>query len=428
VPHEGLEVDHLPPEAFAVQQHRNTPRELSRLRQRQNLEHLVQRAEPARKRDHRAGEMREPELAHEEVMELEAEPGRDVRIRPLLVRQADVEPDRAPARVARAAVRGLHDPAAPAGADDERLGPPVHRQRPFRHEPGKLARLGVVAAERPVRSEPGRSEEDHGLLHVLAAQGLHRLQVLRENAQRPPIVAVEKLPVVVRKNRVPVRLAHIPFHPMAEAPQRGLEGRPGSAPGRAAARAPSGAASPRSGATGLYSKRPPGGSVRTTRIAQQGEALRCAFGRFVCRPRCVFEYYRCIHPALEIKGARPMKPFLAPIRAAAAVLALAVSAAALAQLGQPTPIGEGPWEIETEAGVVRVSVLSRDVESPWSLVFLPDGDMLLTERPGRLRVIRDGQLDPKPIEGLPEIVSVSIGGLMGLALHPNFDSNRLIYF
>jgi len=123
-----------------------------------------------------------------------------------------------------------------------------------------------------------------------------------------------------------------------------------------------------------------------------------------------------------------MKPFLAPIRAAAAVLALAVSAAALAQLGQPTPIGEGPWEIETEAGVVRVSVLSRDVESPWSLVFLPDGDMLLTERPGRLRVIRDGQLDPKPIEGLPEIVSVSIGGLMGLALHPNFDSNRLIYF
>jgi glucose/arabinose dehydrogenase len=54
--------------------------------------------------------------------------------------------------------------------------------------------------------------------------------------------------------------------------------------------------------------------------------------------------------------------------------------------------------------------------------------MLVTERPGRLRVIRDGKLDPAPIEGLPDLVSTGISGLFGLALHPDFARNRLIYF
>src|SRR5690606_25595573 len=111
----------------------------------------------------------------------------------------------------------------------------------------------------------------------------------------------------------------------------------------------------------------------------------------------------------------------------AAVAAFAIGAStAVAQPAAPTPLGEGPWVIETETHKVRVSVLTRDLQSPWSLVFLPNGDMLVTERPGRRRVIRDGKLDPTPIEGLPEIVGESIGGLMGLALHPDFERNRLI--
>ena len=89
--------------------------------------------------------------------------------------------------------------------------------------------------------------------------------------------------------------------------------------------------------------------------------------------------------------------------AAIAAFSIGAAATASAQPGPPTPLGEGPWQIETESGTVQVSVLSRDLQSPWSLVFLPDGDMLLTERPGRLRVIRDGELDPTPIAGLPEI-------------------------
>ncbi len=94
----------------------------------------------------------------------------------------------------------------------------------------------------------------------------------------------------------------------------------------------------------------------------------------------------------------------------------------------PPALGDGPWDLRTETGMIHVSVLTKDLESPWGLAFLPDGGMLVTERPGRLRVIRDGKLDPKPIEGLPDLVSTGISGLFGLALHPDFARNRLVYF
>jgi glucose/arabinose dehydrogenase len=61
------------------------------------------------------------------------------------------------------------------------------------------------------------------------------------------------------------------------------------------------------------------------------------------------------------------------------------------------------------------------------MAFLPEGDLLVTERPGRLRVIRDGQLDPSPVAGLPEIRAAVIGGLLDIALHPDFEDNRLLY-
>jgi glucose/arabinose dehydrogenase len=124
-----------------------------------------------------------------------------------------------------------------------------------------------------------------------------------------------------------------------------------------------------------------------------------------------------------------MKRSHTPIRIAAlAAVTLGISLPADAQRGPPPELGAGPWDVETDAGPVHVSVLARGLESPWSLVFLPDGDMLVTERPGRLRVVRDGVLDPAPIEGLPEMFTQSISGLFGLVLHPDFDGNRLIYF
>jgi glucose/arabinose dehydrogenase len=95
---------------------------------------------------------------------------------------------------------------------------------------------------------------------------------------------------------------------------------------------------------------------------------------------------------------------------------------------QTPELGEGPWEFETEEARVRVSVLTKGLDHPWAIAFVPGGDMLVTERPGRLRVIRDGELDPEPISGLPAIEPGLIGGLLDLALHPQFERNGLIYF
>ncbi len=92
------------------------------------------------------------------------------------------------------------------------------------------------------------------------------------------------------------------------------------------------------------------------------------------------------------------------------------------------PLSDGPWIYETaEQPRIRVSVVAANLSNPWAMAFTPDGNLLLTERPGRLRIIRDGELDPQPITGLPEIRIEGNGGLQDIALHPEFASNRLVY-
>ena len=80
-----------------------------------------------------------------------------------------------------------------------------------------------------------------------------------------------------------------------------------------------------------------------------------------------------------------------------------------------------------EIARVRVAVVTRGLSHPLGLAFLPGGDMLVTEREGRLRMIRDGALDPEPIEGVPEVLAPGLSGLMDVALHPQFTENRLVY-
>ena len=98
-------------------------------------------------------------------------------------------------------------------------------------------------------------------------------------------------------------------------------------------------------------------------------------------------------------------------------------------IGVPVPpLGAGPWIFDTaEQHKIRVSVVARDLTQPWAIAFLPDGGMLVTERPGRLRVIRDGVLDPHAISGVPEVRTDGNGGLMDVALHPDFSENGLVY-
>ena len=64
---------------------------------------------------------------------------------------------------------------------------------------------------------------------------------------------------------------------------------------------------------------------------------------------------------------------------------------------------------------------------PWSIAFLPGGDTLITERPGRLRIVRNGKLLPNAVEGVPAVVHSSQGGLLEVVPHPNFAANRLLY-
>jgi len=86
-------------------------------------------------------------------------------------------------------------------------------------------------------------------------------------------------------------------------------------------------------------------------------------------------------------------------------------------------------EIQTELERIEVEILSDQLAHPWSLAFLPDGRMLVTERPGRLRLFgADGRLDPRPIEGLPPVRGYGQGGLLDVVVHPDFAQNRRVYF
>ena len=75
----------------------------------------------------------------------------------------------------------------------------------------------------------------------------------------------------------------------------------------------------------------------------------------------------------------------------------------------------------------RVVRVADGLVNPWSMTFLPGGDMLVTERPGRLRVIRNGQLLPDAVPGLPRIRAAGQGGLLEVVAHPQFATNKLIY-
>lgn len=75
----------------------------------------------------------------------------------------------------------------------------------------------------------------------------------------------------------------------------------------------------------------------------------------------------------------------------------------------------------------RLVTIATGLENPWSMAFLPNGDMLVTERAGRLRIIRGGRLLPNAVEGVPAVRTGGQGGLLDVVLHPQFASNRLVY-
>jgi glucose/arabinose dehydrogenase len=101
---------------------------------------------------------------------------------------------------------------------------------------------------------------------------------------------------------------------------------------------------------------------------------------------------------------------------------------ASAQRAPAATPGSGPFIYHTLDADFRVDVVTKELVHPWGMAFLPDGTILVTERPGRLRIIRNGVLDPTPISGVPPVYALGgTNGLLDIALDPHFARNHYVY-
>ena len=83
--------------------------------------------------------------------------------------------------------------------------------------------------------------------------------------------------------------------------------------------------------------------------------------------------------------------------------------------------------IKSERQTFRIEVVAPGLETPWGLAFLPDGRLLVTERPGRLRIIDKGKLLPDPVQGTPKVWERQDSGMLDVAIHPQYAKNGWIY-
>ena len=104
---------------------------------------------------------------------------------------------------------------------------------------------------------------------------------------------------------------------------------------------------------------------------------------------------------------------------------LALVAAGLLVLGSSTRAAD--TVMRSALHDYRLVTVAEGLVQPWSVATLPDGDILITERPGRLRLVRKGALLPTPVEGVPAVFQSRQGGLFEVVPHPQFATNRLLY-
>ncbi|WP_243146605.1 PQQ-dependent sugar dehydrogenase [Scytonema sp. UIC 10036] len=110
---------------------------------------------------------------------------------------------------------------------------------------------------------------------------------------------------------------------------------------------------------------------------------------------------------------------------------IAACSFASANKNPPVPSAEAPLvraaTASGEAQGFRQTPIVKGLERPWSMAWLPDGTMLISEKAGRLRVVRNGVLEPTPIAGVPEVLTTGQAGLMDVSIHPQFAKNRFVY-
>lgn len=106
----------------------------------------------------------------------------------------------------------------------------------------------------------------------------------------------------------------------------------------------------------------------------------------------------------------------------------AVGATWLGLAGMVMAPGAPADMVRTQEQDLRLVKVTGGLEHPWGMAFLPDGRLLVTERPGRLRIVESGRLLPQPVAGLPAVAQNGQGGLLDVALHPRFSENGWVYF
>src|SRR5882724_1379880 len=225
----GLEVDDFVPILTAINDDEDFLGQFLGLRERHDFEQFVHGAEATRKNHQRLSQVREPELPHEKVVELEVERRRDVGVGILLEGQIDVKSDRLTAGFLGAEIRALHNARTSAGGHDETVALGWDLNGPLGEHVGKAAgvfvvashvytslgtlhvsgllcgcRLGTIALHfsQPLAGvlqvlEASGAEEDDRILDLLAAEAGERLDVLGENAQNPPVGTLQELLVLV---------------------------------------------------------------------------------------------------------------------------------------------------------------------------------------------------------------------------------------
>jgi glucose/arabinose dehydrogenase len=137
-------------------------------------------------------------------------------------------------------------------------------------------------------------------------------------------------------------------------------------------------------------------------------------------------------PTVAPLDARPATrdPIRAGLAQGVALLFAALSATACERnAGPQTAAAEGQRSPTPASvpGVFRVDTMARGLDHPWAFAFLPDGRLLVTERPGRLRIVAADGAVSEPLSGVPDVWARSQGGLLDVALDPAFQENRLIY-